>query len=213
MARAVPWSAIQDRLRYHQYPIRQTPSTVLPYQVGTAADRRCHYVRVVSVPGSPRAPLGVLLEAPRLKNVVAWALPVTEECWTVPAGCTIPDTGDVPPSTEEATASAAYRARKPRHADMKRGGPAQAGSADRGPRPWHRLVPRPGEPPSPRRGRLITSRSPAGPEATKRRRAHGEPRVQARAPATYPRRSPRQTPTGTGIRTPVVAVQGRLMTM
>jgi len=45
----------------------------------------------------------------------------------VPAGFTLPDPGDVPPSTEEAAASAAYHARKRRHAYMVRGGPAQAG--------------------------------------------------------------------------------------
>ena len=50
----------------------------------------------------------------------------------MPAGFTLSDPGDVPPSTEEAAASAAYRARKRRHADMERRGPIQPGSADNG---------------------------------------------------------------------------------
>jgi len=48
----------------------------------------------------------------------------------VPAGFPLSDPGDVPPSTEEAAASAAYHARKRRHANMERGGPAQPGSAN-----------------------------------------------------------------------------------
>ena len=50
----------------------------------------------------------------------------------MPAGFPLSDPGDVPPSTEEAAASAAYHARKRRHADMERGGPAQPGSANPG---------------------------------------------------------------------------------
>ena len=50
----------------------------------------------------------------------------------MPAGFPLSDPGDVPPSTEEAAASAAYHARKRRHADMQRGGPAQPLSANPG---------------------------------------------------------------------------------
>jgi len=62
---------------------------------------------------------------PRLADVAPPALPVTAEPWTVPAGSlsSVPDA--VPPSAEEAAASAAYGARKRRHADMARGGPAE----------------------------------------------------------------------------------------
>jgi len=91
------------------------------------ADRRCHYARVVSVPRSPQAPLGVLLAEPRLVDVAPPALPVTAEPWAVPAGFPSSDPDTFPPSAEEAAASAAYRARKRRHANMARGGPAQPG--------------------------------------------------------------------------------------
>jgi len=128
----VPWTAVHDRLLYHHDPTRQAPSTLLTHLVGTVADRRCHYVRVVSLPRWPQAPLGVMLVEPRLADVVARALPVTEKARAVPAGFTLSDTKDVPPSTEEAAASAAYRAGKLRHADMERGGPAQPGSAEPG---------------------------------------------------------------------------------
>jgi len=50
----------------------------------------------------------------------------------VPAGFPLSDPGDVPPSTEEAAASAAYLARKRRHADMERGGSAEPGVANPG---------------------------------------------------------------------------------
>ena len=119
------WTAVNARLPYHHNPTRQAPSTLLPHQVGTVADRQCHYVRVVSVPRSPQAPCGVMLAEQRLADVVQRALRVTEEAWAVPAGFTLSDMGDVPPSTEEAAASAAYRPRKRRHADIV-GGPAHA---------------------------------------------------------------------------------------
>jgi len=48
IVRAVPWAAVHDRLPYHNDPNRHARSTLLPYQVGTVADRRCHYVRVVN---------------------------------------------------------------------------------------------------------------------------------------------------------------------
>jgi len=132
IARAVPWAAVHERLPYHHDPTRQAPSTLLPHQVGTVADRRRHNVRVVGVPRSPQAPLGVMLAEPRLANAVPRSLSVTEEAWAVPAGFPVSDPGDVPPSTEEAAASAAYDARKRRHADMERGGPAQPGCANPG---------------------------------------------------------------------------------
>jgi len=100
--------------------------------VGTVADRRNHYVRIVGVPRLPHAPQGVMLAEPRLADAVPRSLPVTEQAWEVPAGFPLSDPGDVPPSTEEAAASAADRARKRRHADMERGGPAQPGSANPG---------------------------------------------------------------------------------
>ena len=141
----VPWTAVHDRLPYHHDLTRQAYSTLLPHQVGTVADRRCHNVRVVSVPRSPQAPLGVMLAEPRLADVVPWALLVTEKAWAVRAGFTLPDPGDVPPSTEEVAASAAYRARKRRHGDMERGGRAQPGPAD----PRSQAVASPGTPAGP----------------------------------------------------------------
>ena len=48
------------------------------------------------------------------------------------AGFTLPEPGDVPPSTEEAVASFAHRAWKRRHTDMVRGGPAQPVPSDPG---------------------------------------------------------------------------------
>jgi len=78
VVRAVPWASVHDRRPYHHDPTRQAPSTLLPHKVGTVADRPCHYVRVVSVPRSPKAPLGVMLAEPRLAGVVARALFVTE---------------------------------------------------------------------------------------------------------------------------------------
>jgi len=125
--RAVPWEAFHDRLPYHQEPSRHAPSTLLPHQAGTVADRRCHYVRVVIVPRSPQAPLGVLLAEPRLANVAPPALPVTAEPWAVPAGFPSTDPDTIPPAAKQAAASAAYRARKRRHAYLARGGPAQPG--------------------------------------------------------------------------------------
>jgi len=98
------------------------------------ADGRCHYVRVVSVLRSPQAPLGVMLAEPRLADVASRALPVTTEPWAIPAGFNSSDPDAVPPSAEEAAASAAYRARKRRHADMARGGPALPGPHRPGPR-------------------------------------------------------------------------------
>jgi len=132
IARAVPWAAVHDRLPYHHDPTCQDPSTLLPHQVGTVADRWRHYVRIVGVPRSPRARLGVMLAEPRLADAVQRSLPVTEEAWAVPAGFLLSDPGDVPPSTEGAAASATYHARKRRHADMERGGPVQPGSANPG---------------------------------------------------------------------------------
>ena len=73
-----------------------------------------------------------MLAQPRLADAVPRSLPVTEEAWAEPAGFPLSDPGDVPPSTEEAPASAAYHTRKRRHADMERGGPAQPGSANPG---------------------------------------------------------------------------------
>jgi len=58
-ARAVPWAAVHDRLPYNYDPTGQAPSSLLPHQVGTVADRRRHYVRIVGFPRSPQAPLGV----------------------------------------------------------------------------------------------------------------------------------------------------------
>jgi len=132
IARAVPWAAVLDRLPYHNVPTRQDLSTLLPDLVGTVADRWCPYIRIVGVSRSPRAPLGVMLAEPMLVDAVPRVLPVTEEAWAVPSGSPLPDSGDVPPSTEEAAASAAYRARKRRHADMELGGPVHPGSADTG---------------------------------------------------------------------------------
>jgi len=132
IARAVPWTGVHERLPYHHDPTRQAPSTRLPHQVGTVADRRRHYVRVVGVPRAPQALLGVMLAEPRLADAVPWSLPVTAEAWAVLAGFPLSDEGDVPPWTEEPAASAAYHARKRRHADMERGGPAQPGSANPG---------------------------------------------------------------------------------
>ena len=125
--RAVPWQAVHDRLPYHQDQSRHAASTLLPHQVENVAVRRCKYVRVVSVPRSPQAPLGVMLVEPRLADVTPPALPVTVGSWTVPAGFPSTDLDTVPPSAGEAAASAAYRERKRRHADMARGGPAQSG--------------------------------------------------------------------------------------
>jgi len=132
IARAVPWAAVHELLPYHHDPTRQAPSTLLPHQVGTVADRRRHYVLLVGVPLSPHAPLGVMLAEPRLAGAVPRSLPVTEEAWAVPGGFPLSDPGDVPPSTEEVAASAAYHARKRRHADMERGGPADPGVANPG---------------------------------------------------------------------------------
>jgi len=125
IVRAVPSAAVHDRLPYHHDPKRHAPRTFLPQQVGTVADGRCHYVRVKSVPRSPQAPLGVMLAEPRLADVAPRALPVTTEPWAVPAGFPTSDPDTVPPSADEAAASAAYRARKRRHADMARGSPSQ----------------------------------------------------------------------------------------
>jgi len=129
IARAVSWAAVHERLPYHQDPARQAPGTLLPHQVGTVAARRRHYVRVVGVPRSPQAPLGVMLADPRLPDAVPRSLPVTEQAWAVPDGFSLSDPGNVPSSTEETAASAAYHARKRRHADTERGGPAQSDSA------------------------------------------------------------------------------------
>jgi len=61
IVRTVPWAAVHNRVPYHNDPNRHTPTTLLPYQVGTVVDRRCHYVRDVSVPRTPQAPVGVVL--------------------------------------------------------------------------------------------------------------------------------------------------------
>jgi len=45
----------------------------------------------------------------------------------VPAGFPSTDPDTIPPAAEQAAASAAYRARKRRHAYLARGGPAQPG--------------------------------------------------------------------------------------
>jgi len=73
-ARAVPLAAVHERLPYHHDPTRQAPSTLLPHQVGTVADRRCHYVRILGVPRSPQAPVGVMLAEPRLADAVPRSL-------------------------------------------------------------------------------------------------------------------------------------------
>jgi len=132
IARVLPWTAVQDQLPYHHDRTCQAPSTLLFHQVGTVADRLCHNGRVVSVVRTPQAPLGVMLADPRLADVVSRALPVTEKDWAVPDGFTLPDSGVVPPLTDEAAAPATYRARKRRHTDVERGGPAQPGFSDLG---------------------------------------------------------------------------------
>jgi len=48
IARAVPWTAVHDRLPYHHDPTLHAPSTLLPHQEGTVTDRPCQHVRVVS---------------------------------------------------------------------------------------------------------------------------------------------------------------------
>jgi len=132
--RAVPWAAVHDLLPYHHDTTCQALSTLLPHQVGTVADGRCHYVRVVSVLRSPPAPLEVMLAEPRPADAALRALPVTTEPWAIPAGFRSSDPDAVPLSAEEAAASAAYRSRKRRHADMARGGPARPGPHRPGPR-------------------------------------------------------------------------------
>jgi len=133
IVRAVPLAAVRDLLPYHHDTTRQAPSTLLPHQVGTVSDGRCHNVHVVSVLRSPQAPVGVMLAELRLADVAPRALPVTTEPWAIPAGFTPSDPDAVPPSAEEAAATAAYRARKRRHADMARGGPALPGPHRLGP--------------------------------------------------------------------------------
>jgi len=128
----VPRAAVHDRLPYHHDPTRQAPSTLLPHQAGTVADRRRNHVRIVGVPPSPRAPLGVILADPRLADAVPRSLTGPEESWAVSAGFFLSDPADVPPSTKEAAATAAYYARKRRHANMERGGPVQPGSVNPG---------------------------------------------------------------------------------
>ena len=124
IVRAVPWAAVHDLLPYHHVTTREAPSFLLPHQVGTVADGRRNYDRVVNALRSSQAPLRVMLAELRLANGAPRALPVTMEPWALPAGFTSPDPDPVPPPTEEAAASAAYRARDRRHADMARGGPA-----------------------------------------------------------------------------------------
>jgi len=124
IVRAVPWAAVLDLLLFHQDTTRQARSNLLPHKVCTVADGRRHTVRVVSVLRSPQALMGVLLAERRLADVVPPALPVTTEPWAIPAGFISSDPDAVPPSTAEDAASAAYRARKRRHAEMARGGPA-----------------------------------------------------------------------------------------
>jgi len=60
-------ASVHDLLPYHHDTTRQAPCTLLPHQVGTVADSRCHYVRVLSVLRSPQAPLGVTLAEPGLR--------------------------------------------------------------------------------------------------------------------------------------------------
>jgi len=79
----------------------------------------------VNVPQTSQAPLGVVLAEPRLADVTPRALPVTTEPWAVPAGFLTSDPDTVPPSADEAAASAAYRARQRRHAGIARGGRPQ----------------------------------------------------------------------------------------
>jgi len=131
-ARAVPWATVHERLPCYHDRTRQAPSSLLPHQVGTVADRQRHYALIVCVPRSPHAPLGVMLAEPRLVGAVRRSVQVTEEAWAVPAGFPLSDPGNVRPSTEEVAASAAYLARQRLHADMERGGPAEAGVANPG---------------------------------------------------------------------------------
>jgi len=63
-----------------------------------------------------------MLAEPPLADVAPPALPLTAELWAVPAGFPSSDPDTVPLSAEEAAASAAYRARKRRHAHMARDG-------------------------------------------------------------------------------------------
>jgi len=105
--RAGPWAAVHDLLLYEHDSTCQAPSTLLPYQVGTVAVGRCHNVRVRSVLRSLQAPLGVMLAEPRLADVTPRELPVTTELRAIPSGFISSETDAVPPSAEEAAASAA----------------------------------------------------------------------------------------------------------
>jgi len=131
--RKVRWAAVNDRLPYNSDPTRNAPCTVLPHQVGTVADRRCHNVRVMSVLPPQSAQLGALLADPLHSDVAPPELPVTRADWAVPAGAVVPEPGGVPPSAQEATSAAAYRARKRRQAEMARA--ELAGSASGAPEP------------------------------------------------------------------------------
>ena len=204
----MPWAAVHDRLPYHHNRTRQAPRTLLPHQGGDVADRWCHYVRIVGVPRSPRALFGVMLAELRLADAVHRVLPVMEEAWVVPADFPMPDLEDVLPSTEEAAALAAYRARKRRHGDMSVAALFSPVPPILGLRQTPRGVPRLGQPPCPRRGRPSTSSAFTGPEGAKGRRAYGIPRVQGRDAAEGPRCPQRPTPTGTVIRRPVMTGPG-----
>ena len=86
IARAVPWAPSRDLLPCHHNPTRRALSTLLPLQVGTFADSRCHPVRVMRVPRSLQAPSGVMQADVQLADVVPRVQSVTVEAWAVPAG-------------------------------------------------------------------------------------------------------------------------------
>ena len=56
---------------------------------------------------TPQTPLGVMLAEPRLADVTPRELPVTTELRAIPSGFISSETDAVPPSAEEAAASAA----------------------------------------------------------------------------------------------------------
>jgi len=158
--------------------------TMLAHQVGTVADRRCHNVLVVNVPRTPQAPLGVILEEPRLADVAPRALPVTTEPFAVPAGFPTSHPDTVPPRADETAASAAYRARKRRHADMARGGLPQPGSFPAS-KLWHHLAGGGAAGKWARRGKSKRAQQPRETGPTRWHRARGGRRTLAgRAPRT-----------------------------
>jgi len=103
----VSLAAVQDRLPYNHDPALSTASTLVPHRVGTIADRRWPYGRMMSVLTSPRDPMGVLLAEPLLADVAPPELPKTWEYWAVPMDTVVPDPGGAPPSAQEASSAAA----------------------------------------------------------------------------------------------------------